>query len=74
MLDAALVLPSNESVRAAVEAGAGIALLSSLIVSPAIAAGRLHTGVIEFAPRPRERYRSKTADMLLELIGPRQLS
>ena len=35
-LDVALVLPSNESVRTAVEAGAGIAVLSSLVVSPAV--------------------------------------
>lgn len=77
-LDVALVLPSNESVRTAVEAGAGIAVLSSLVVSPAITAGRLHAGAIEFAPRPfyglrhKERYRSKVADRLLELIDSRQ--
>lgn len=51
-LDVALVLPSNESVRTAVEAGAGVAVLSSLVVAPAIKAGTLHAAPIEFAPRP----------------------
>lgn len=36
-----LELPSNEAVRAAVEAGAGAAILSTLVVGPAIEAGRL---------------------------------
>lgn len=73
-LDVALVLPSNESVRTAVEAGAGVAVLSSLVVAPAIKAGTLHAAPIEFAPRPffglrhKERYRTKAADALLDLI------
>lgn len=75
MLDIALVLPSNESVRTAVEAGAGIAVLSALVVAPAIRASTLHAGPIEFGPRPffglrhKERYRTKAADALLELIS-----
>ena len=75
MLDVALVLPSNESVRTAVEAGAGVAVLSSLVVAPAIKAGTLHAAPIEFGPRAffglrhKERYRTKAADALLELIG-----
>ncbi len=74
-LDVALVLPSNESVRTAVEAGAGVAVLSSLVVAPAIAAGTLHAAPIGFGPRiffglrHKERYRTKAADALLELIG-----
>lgn len=74
-LDVALVLPSNESVRTAVEAGAGVAVLSSLVVAPAIKAGTLHAASIEFGPRVffglrhKERYRTKAADALLELIG-----
>ena len=74
-LDVALVLPSNESVRSAVEAGAGIAVLSSLVVMPAIRAGTLHAAPIEFGPRTffglrhKERYRTKATDALLELIG-----
>jgi DNA-binding transcriptional LysR family regulator len=75
VLDVALVLPSNESVRTAVEAGAGVAVLSSLVVAPAVEAGTLYKAPIEFGPRPffglrhKERYRTKAADALLEMIG-----
>ncbi|WP_395336534.1 LysR substrate-binding domain-containing protein [Novosphingobium sp. BL-8H] len=74
-LDVALVLPSNESVRTAVEAGAGVAVLSSLVVAPALAAGTLHAAPLEFGPRTfhglrhRERYRSRAADALLQVIA-----
>jgi DNA-binding transcriptional LysR family regulator len=74
-LDVALVLPSNESVRTAVEAGAGVTVLSSLVVAPAIKAGTLYQAPIEFQPRPffglrhKERYRTRAADALLEMIG-----
>ncbi|WP_395397998.1 LysR substrate-binding domain-containing protein [Novosphingobium sp. BL-8A] len=74
-LDVALVLPSNESVRTAVEAGAGVAALSSLVVAPALAAGTLHAAPLEFGPRAfhglrhRERYRSRAADALLQVIA-----
>jgi DNA-binding transcriptional LysR family regulator len=40
-LDMALELPSNEAVRSAVEAGAGVAALSRFVVRDAIAAGAL---------------------------------
>lgn len=75
-LDIALVLPSNESVRTAVEAGAGVAVLSALVVAPTIAAGTLHAAPIAFDPRlffglrHKERYRTKAADALLEMIAP----
>jgi DNA-binding transcriptional LysR family regulator len=49
-LDVALVMPSNESVRTAVEAGAGVAVLSALVVAPAIKTGTLHAAPIAFAP------------------------
>lgn len=74
-LDVARVQPSNESVRTAVEAGAGVAVLSSLVVATAIKAGTLYPAPIEFGPRAffrqrhKERYRTKAADPLLELIG-----
>lgn len=77
-LNVALVLPSNESVRTAVEAGAGVAALSSLVVAPAIAAGTLHAAALEFGPRAfhglrhKERYRSKAADALLQVIAARR--
>ncbi|GBQ95242.1 LysR family transcriptional regulator [Gluconacetobacter liquefaciens] len=73
-LDIALVLPSNESVRTAVEAGAGIAALSSLVVAPGIRAGILHAAPFSFGPRPffglrhKERYRSRAAEALLAFI------
>ena len=73
-LRAKLVMPSNEAVRTAVEAGAGVAVLSSLVVDPAISAGTLHA--LPFALprrwfyglRHKERYRGKAADRLLRLI------
>jgi DNA-binding transcriptional LysR family regulator len=74
-LDVALVLPSNESVRTAVEAGAGIAALSALVVAPSLAAGTLHALPFDLGTRPfyglrhKERYRSKAADALLALMN-----
>ena len=76
--DVVLVLPSNEGVRTAVEAGAGVAVLSSLVVAPAIEAGTLHAAPIDFGPRiffglrHKERYRTKAADALLALIDARR--
>ncbi|QJU60254.1 LysR family transcriptional regulator [Sphingomonas sp. AP4-R1] len=73
-LDVVLVLPSNESVRSAVEAGAGVGALSALVVAPAIDAKILHAAPIEFGTRPfyglrhKERYRSKAADALLDML------
>ncbi len=74
-LDVALVLPSNESVRTAVEHGAGIAALSALVVAPAIAAGALHALAVDLGTRPfyglrhKARYRSRAVQALLDLIG-----
>lgn len=76
-LDVALVLPSNEAVRSAAEAGAGVAALSELVVAPALAAGTLAALPFDLGPRPfyglrhKERYRSKAADALLDLIADR---
>lgn len=73
-LDIALTLPSNESVRTAVEAGAGVAVLSALVVTRALNTGVLHTLPFELPARPffalchKERYRSKAAAALLDLI------
>jgi len=75
LLDVALVLPSNESVRTAVEHGAGIAALSALVVAPAIAAGRLQALPVDLGTRPfyglrhKARYRSRAVQALLDLIG-----
>jgi len=74
-LDVTLTMPSNESVRTAVEAGAGVAVLSALVVGPAIKAGMLHVAPITFPARPffglrhKERYRTKATDALLDVIG-----
>jgi DNA-binding transcriptional LysR family regulator len=73
-LDIALTLPSNESVRTAVEAGAGVAVLSALVVARALNNGFLHTLPFELPARPffalrhKERYCSKAANALLDLI------
>ncbi|ACI51129.1 transcriptional regulator, LysR family [Gluconacetobacter diazotrophicus PA1 5] len=74
-LTISLVLPSNESVRTAIEAGAGIGALSSLVVVPALQAGTVHAvpqalGARSFyGLRHKERYRSPAAEALLKLIG-----
>ena len=70
-----LELPSNEAVRAAVEAGAGASVLSHSVIASA-----LHAGTLVSAPLPlpsrafrvlrhKERYRSRAADALLALIS-----
>src|ERR1700693_4971104 len=70
-LQIALELPSNEAVRAAVEAGLGATAISASVAAPSIEAGLLHQvafalPVREFhVLRHRERYRSRAADALL---------
>lgn len=73
-LNVVLTLPSNEAVLAAVRAGVGYAVLSHLVVAPAIEARAVIALPFELATRPfsglrhKERYRSKAADALLEVI------
>ena len=73
-LDVVLTLPSNESVRTAVENGAGVAVLPALGVARALSTGVLQPLPFEFPARPffalrhKERYRSKAADALLDMI------
>lgn len=73
-LRVAMTLPSNEAVKTAVETGLGCSVLSALVVAPALKAGTLHRIVLPLEPRPffglrhKERYRSKAADTLLDLI------
>ncbi|QRE76906.1 LysR family transcriptional regulator [Methylobacterium aquaticum] len=73
-LTVALELPSNEAVLAAVAAGAGASVLSEAVVAPS-----LRTGTLVAVPlglparifrvlRHKERYRSRAADALLDLI------
>lgn len=74
-LGIALELPSNEAVRTAVEASAGVTVMSRLVVAQSLAAGSLR--VIPFAiPRRRfymlhhrERYVSRAAREFRALIG-----
>ena len=69
-----MTLPSNEAVRTAVEAGAGVAALSRLVVAPALQAGTLSELPFAVPDRPfhalrhKERYRTRAADALTDLI------
>lgn len=71
----ALELPSNEAVRAAVEAGAGVAGLSDLVAAPGLEAGTLRRLDVDMPARPflalrhRERRLSKAAEALLACCG-----
>lgn len=73
--DIALELPSNEAVRAAVEAGAGVAGMSELVAAPGLQARTLRRFDIEMPRRPflalrhRERRLSKAAEALLALCA-----
>ncbi|MBF0877688.1 LysR family transcriptional regulator [Gluconobacter cerevisiae] len=74
-LNIGLVLPSNEGVRTAIEAGAGIGALSSLVVAPALRAGTLHA-ILQipesrffYGMRHKERYQSPIANALLGMLA-----
>ena len=64
----AMVLPSNEAVLAAVEAGGGVTALSESVATGAIAAGRLVRAPFDLGERRfrllwrQQRYRSRAAD------------
>lgn len=74
-LDVALELPSNEAVRTAVEAGAGAAILSTLVVQSSLASGRLLRVPFALPPRPfhvlrhKERHLSLAELRFLDLAG-----
>ena len=82
-LRVALDLPSNESVRAAVEAGMGATAISASAAAPSIEAGLLHAVDLALPAgrsasvcerdfhvlRHTERYRSRAADALLSIIA-----
>jgi DNA-binding transcriptional LysR family regulator len=69
-----LELPSNEAVRAAVEAGLGATALSASVAASSLEAGLLHQVAFQLPEREfhvlrhRERYRSRAADALLALM------
>jgi DNA-binding transcriptional LysR family regulator len=73
-LNVALELPSNESVRAAVEAGMGATALSASVAAPSLEAGLLHRVPITLPERAfcvlqhSERYRTRAAEALLSLV------
>ena len=74
----AMELPSNEAVRAAVEAGMGATALSAAVAAPALEAGLLR--VVPFTLPERDfhvlrhagRYRSRAGDALLRVISQSQ--
>jgi len=74
-LTVALELPSNEAVRAAVEAGMGATVISASVAAPSIETGLLVRVGLDLPERDfcvvrhRERYRSNAADALLALIA-----
>jgi DNA-binding transcriptional LysR family regulator len=67
-------LPSNEAVRAAVEAGLGATAISASVAAPSIEAGLLHQVAFRLPEREfhvlrhRDRYRSRAAEALLALV------
>lgn len=71
----ALELPSNESVRAAVAAGAGASVMSRLVAQNLIASGRLVEAPYPlptrrfWALRHRERYATKAAEAFLAVMA-----
>lgn len=72
----AMELPSNEAVRAAVEAGLGATALSASVVAPSLESGLLQHVLFSLPQREfhvlrhSQRYRSRIADALLAAIGP----
>ncbi len=75
-LDVVMELPSNEAVRAAVEAGAGATALSELVAEPALKAKTLKRANIALseraflAVRHRERYLTKAGEAFLASVRP----
>lgn len=73
-LTIAMTLPSNEAVCSAVEAGAGVAVLSELVVRRALAGGHVYKLPLSMPSRPfealrhKERYRTRAADALIALM------
>ncbi len=76
IVGAALELPSNEAVRTAVEAGAGVTVLSRMVVETALATGALVAVALPLpgrsfnALRHRERYFGRAAAAFVDLSRP----
>ena len=75
-----LELPSNEAVRAAVEAGLGATAISATVAAPSIEAGLLHAASFRLPERAfhvlhhRERHPSRAADAFLAVMGPKRFT
>ena len=73
-LRVALELPSNEAVRAAVEAGLGATAISASVAAPSLEAGLLHQVQIDLPEREfrvvrhAERHCSKAVEALLSMV------
>jgi DNA-binding transcriptional LysR family regulator len=76
-LQVALELPSNEAVRAAVEAGLGATAISASVAAPSLEAGLLHQVQFDLPERDfhvvrhADRYRSRAVDALLSIVTTR---
>ncbi len=74
-LNIVLELPTNEAVRAAIEAGAGVTAISELVVEAGLRAGTLVALAFPLPARPflvlhhRDRYQSKAGQAFLEIIA-----
>jgi len=74
-LKIALELPTNEAVRAAVEAGMGATAISASVAAPSLDAELLYHVKIDLPEREFhvvrhvERYQSRAANALLEILG-----
>jgi DNA-binding transcriptional LysR family regulator len=71
----AMELPSNEAVRAAVEAGLGATAISASVAAPSIEAGLLHVVPLKlpdrnfYELRHSQRYHSRAAEALIDIIS-----
>ncbi len=75
-LEVAMVLPANEAVRVAVEAGVGAAVMSQAAAAPGLASGALVEVDYSLPPRPfhllrhKQRYRSRAGDAFIAMASP----
>ena len=74
-LTVAMVLPGNEAVRSAVEAGVGAAVMSRSVAASGLTSGALVEAPLDLPRRPfhllrhRRRYHSKAGDAFVAAIG-----
>ena len=74
-LHIAMELPSNEAVRAAVEAGLGATAISASVAAPGIEAGLLNLVPLKLPDRKfyelhhAQRYHSRAAEALIDIIS-----